>query len=387
MNVVECESKALLREAGLTLPRGSVISTPEAAADAVRALASPVVLKAQVPTGGRMKAGAVRFAETTDEAANVASALLGMDVRGFTTGELLVEERLEIAAEIYAGITYDPIQRVPIMLASRAGGIDVESGGALVRRELPANGTVPGYLARELAQSLGFSGRDLLALSGIMTVLARCFFKWDALLLELNPIVHDRQGKWWVADAHLELDDDADYRQKDLLAKLPISNRFAARRTEFERRAQELDKADSRGAAGRLVAFDGDLGLLIGGGGASLTVLDAVLDAGLKPANYSEIGGNPSVWKIAELTKIVLSQPQVTRLAVIMNVVSNTRVDLVARGVIKGILELGRNPGETIAAFRIPGSWEDEGAALLQHYGVRSFGRETSLEQVVESIG
>jgi succinyl-CoA synthetase beta subunit/citryl-CoA synthetase large subunit len=226
----------------------------------------------------------------------------------------------------------------------------------------------------------------VLSLAGIMTSIAKCFFRWDALLLELNPIVLDHQGKWWVADAHLELDDDADTRQKELWARLPISNRFAARRTEFERLAAELDKADSRGAAGRLVAFDGDLGLLIGGGGASLTVLDAVLDAGLKPANYSEIGGNPSVWKIAELTKIVLSQPQVTRLAVIMNVVSNTRVDLVARGVIKGILELGRDPGETIAAFRIPGSWEDEGAALLQHYGVRSFGRETSLEQVVDSI-
>ncbi len=386
MNVVECESKALLREAGLTLPRGSVVSTPDAAAEVVRALASPAVLKAQVPTGGRMKAGAVRFAETPDDAAQVARALLGMDVRGFTTGELLVEERLDIAAEIYAGITYDPVARLPIMIASLAGGIDVETGGGFARRELPTYGAVPGYLARELTQALGFSGRDVLALSSLITALARCFFRWDALLLELNPIVLDRQGKWWIADAHLELDDDADYRQKDLWTKLPISRRFAERRTEFERRAQELDKADPRGAAGRLVAFDGDLGLLIGGGGASLTVLDAVLDAGLKPANYSEIGGNPSVWKIAELTKIVLSQPQVTRLAVIMNVVSNTRVDLVARGVIKGILELGRDPGKTIAAFRIPGSWEDEGAALLKHYGVRSFGRETSLEQVVDSI-
>jgi succinyl-CoA synthetase beta subunit/citryl-CoA synthetase large subunit len=107
----------------------------------------------------------------------------------------------------------------------------------------------------------------------------------------------------------------------------------------------------------------------------------------LKPANYCEIGGNPSVWKIKELTKLILSQPQVKRLAVMMNVVSNTRVDLMARGVIKGILELGRDPREVIAVFRIPGSWEGEGQAILDHYGVRYFGRETTLDQVVEAIG
>ena len=92
------------------------------------------------------------------------------------------------------------------------------------------------------------------------------------------------------------------------------------------------------------------------------------------------------MWKIRELTKLILSQPQVDRLAVIMNVVSNTRVDLVARGVIKGILELERDPADTIAAFRVPGSWEEEGRAILQHYGVRHFGREASIDQVVEAI-
>jgi succinyl-CoA synthetase beta subunit len=134
------------------------------------------------------------------------------------------------------------------------------------------------------------------------------------------------------------------------------------------------------------VPFDGNLVLLIGGGGASLTTFDAVLDAGLKPANYCEIGGNPSVWKIQELTKLILSQPQVERLAVIMNVVSNTRVDLVTRGVIKGILQMGKEPSKVIAAFRVPGSWEDEGKSILNYYGVPYFGRETSIDQAVEAI-
>ena len=114
--------------------------------------------------------------------------------------------------------------------------------------------------------------------------------------------------------------------------------------------------------------------------------MDAILDAGLKPANYCEIGGNPSVWKIKELTKLILSQPQVEKLAVIMNVVSNTRVDLVARGVIKGVLELRLDPRKVIAAFRIPGSWEQEGKAILHHYGVEFLGRETSIDEVVDRI-
>jgi succinyl-CoA synthetase beta subunit/citryl-CoA synthetase large subunit len=114
--------------------------------------------------------------------------------------------------------------------------------------------------------------------------------------------------------------------------------------------------------------------------------MDALFNAGLKPANYCEIGGNPSVWKVKELTKLILRQPRVKKLAVIMNVVSNTRVDLVARGVIKGVLESGREPREAITAFRIPGSWEEEGQAILHHYGVRSFGRETSIDQIVDAI-
>jgi succinyl-CoA synthetase beta subunit/citryl-CoA synthetase large subunit len=204
--------------------------------------------------------------------------------------------------------------------------------------------------------------------------------------LECNPIIRDSDGQWWIADVHLELDDDAAFRQKELRKKLPASLAWHNMSTDFERHAQAIDKADHRGVAGRLVPFDGNLGMLIGGGGASLTAMDAVLDAGLKPANYCEIGGNPSVWKIKELTKLILSQPNVDSLVVIMNVVSNTRVDLVARGVIKGVLELGMEPAAVIRAFRIPGSWEEEGFVLLEHYDVSYFGRETSIDQVVANL-
>ena len=131
-----------------------------------------------------------------------------------------------------------------------------------------------------------------------------------------------------------------------------------------------MNAADHRGIAGNVVEFDGNLGLVIGAGGGSLTLFDAVRKHGGRPANYCEIGGNPSVAKARNLTKLLLGKPGVEKIAVMMNVVSNTRVDIVARGVIAGCLDAGKNPAEVIAIFRIPGSWEEEGFKILKKYGV-----------------
>ena len=386
MKVLEFEAKALLADQGLAIPRGQVAATTEAAANACAALGGEVVVKAQVPASGRMHAGGIRFAATPAEAQAAAQALLQSEVRGLPVEAVLVEERLRPAAEYYLGVAYDAEAQAPALLASRAGGTGIEDSHALVRRHFSPATPALEFPGRELAEALGLEGAALLRFAALANRLARCFVRWDAVLLEINPLMVDSQGQWWLADAHLVLDDDAAYRQADLLTRLPASRACSERRSEFERRAEEIDSADHRGVAGRLVPFGGRLGLLIGGGGASLTIMDAVLDAALEPANYCEIGGNPSVWKITQLTKLILSQPNVDRLAVMMNVVSNTRVDLVARGVIKGILELGREPRDVVAVFRVPGSWEAEGQALLRHYGVRTFGRETTLDQAVEAI-
>lgn len=392
MKVLEFEAKSLLAERGLRTPRGQMVTTAEDAALAARTLNQPVVIKAQIPTGGRMKAGGVKFADTPEAAEAVAQDLLGRTILGFKVDTLLVEEKLALSeanlGEVFVGVTYDGRTRRAALLASRAGGIEVESNHNTIQRSfslLNADG-VPDYVGREVAAELGFTGAAFVRLSGVMTGLIKCFLEWDAILLEVNPLLFSADGQWVVADVHLELDDDAGYRHKDLPARIPRSTREADQRSEFERKAAEIDSADHRGVAGRLVPFGGDLGLLIGGGGASLTIMDAMLDAGLKPANYCEIGGNPSVWKIKELTKLILQQPGVSRLAVMMNVVSNTRVDLVARGVVKGVLELGRVPNEVITAFRIPGSWEDEGQAILKHYGIAFFDRNATFDQVVDQI-
>jgi len=131
--------------------------------------------------------------------------------------------------------------------------------------------------------------------------------------------------------------------------------------------------------AGNVVEFDGDLGLVIGAGGGSLTLFDAVRKHGGKPANYCEIGGNPSVKKVQELTRLILSKPGVRKIAVMMNVVSNTRVDIVARGVIKGCALSGKDPKDVLAIFRIPGAWEGEGFKILAKYGVDYCDRSVSM--------
>lgn len=386
MKVIESEGKGLLKGEGIPVPDGAVVTSAEEGAEVAATLGRPVAVKVQIPAGRRMKSGGVRFANTPQETSEAVGALLGAIIHDFRVEHVLVEEKLDIAAELFLAATYDPVRRTPVLLATRQGGIEVEAAAKVAPYPFSTLAPVPAHWGRQIAEELSFGGEELLRLGSLITSMARLFVEWDALLLELNPLALETDGSWKAADVHLELDDDAAFRQGNLLRQLPLSARMADRRTDFEREAARIDSADHRGVAGRLIPFPGDLGLLIGGGGASLTIMDALLNAGLKPANYCEIGGNPSVWKVQELTKLILRQPRVRKLAVIMNVVSNTRVDLVARGVIKGVLESGREPEEAIPAFRIPGSWEEEGQAILRHYHVRSFGRETSIDQVVDAM-
>lgn len=387
MRLLEHEGLALLREAGVPVAVGSVVESPEEASEAARLLGVPVVLKVQIPLGGRGKAGGVRVAGSPEAARATAEALLRTEIRGHRATQLLVQQRVEVAEALFVAVTYDPTIKRPVLLGSTRGGVNVEGNSEhVLRRPFSAQTGLATFQARELAVGLGYTRRPLLEITDCLVHLAGLFLRHDALLAEINPLVRTPDGRLVAVDAHLELDDDALFRHPDLVERFALAARADRPQSEFEQQAAEIDASDHRGVAGRMVAFDGDLGLLIGGGGASITVFDALLDAGARPANYCEIGGNPSVWKIKELTKLILSQPQVRRLAVIMNVVSNTRVDLVARGVIKGIIELGQDPAEVIAAFRVPGSWEDEGRIILEHYGVRAFGREVSLDRVAQRV-
>ena len=203
-------------------------------------------------------------------------------------------------------------------------------------------------------------------------------------LAEINPLAELADGSFVALDAHMEMENEAVGRQKALLRKqLEIAEddtRETYEPSDFERNVAAIDAADHRGVIqGKDHGFDGNLGLVIGAGGGSLTLTDAVRSQGGKPANYSEIGGNPSVAKACGLAKEVLEKDGVEKIAVMMSIVSNTRVDIVARGVIKACLELGKDPGETIAIFRIPGAWEEEGFKILDRYGVEYCDRSVSM--------
>ncbi len=389
MRFYEYESKALFRRHGMPLGRSGVA---ESAADARRIAAEiggPTVLKSQVLSGGRMKAGAVKFADDAGQAAAHFDAILPIVVNGQKARSVLVEERSEIEQEYFAAITWDGRKKCPVLVFSDMGGIDIEE----VAETHPAHVSQTHFstilpitprIAKEAIGATGVSGSALNRLTPIVFELMKLFLTYDLTLAEINPLGRLADGRFVVLDGHIDMEAEARGRHRALLEELgirPEETRQARPPTDFEIRGAEVNAADHRGVAGNVVEFDGDLGLVIGAGGGSLTLFDAVRKHGGKPANYCEIGGNPSVNKAKNLTKLILSKPGVEKIAVMMNVVSNTRVDIVARGVVKGCLELGKDPSEVIAIFRIPGAWEEEGFKILEKYGVEYCDRSVSMHE------
>ena len=384
MRLLEYQSKQILSRHGIPIPKGEVINRQTE----LSPLPFPVVVKAQVPTGGRKKLGGVRECSDQSQFKKCVRDLWEKTLKGYVAQRLLVEEKVDIAQEFYLGIIYDTLAKKPVAIFSPEGGVDVEelsrtSPDKVIKRHFSVTKGLPEFRAREMISEAGLRDKTLLGLSNILSILARIFLQYDCTVAEINPLAQTPQGKRIALDCHLEIDDDALFRQAEVKAFVIHSPDLEGGRpqSEFEKKAKEIDSLDQRGVAGRLIEFDGNLGLIIGGGGASLTAFDAIQRYGGKPANYCEIGGNPSVLKTTELTKHILSKPGVEKIAVIMNVVSNTRVDLMARGVIKGILEMGKDPATTIAVFRVPGAWEEEGFKILSRYGVTYCDRTVSIDE------
>jgi len=387
MRFYEFEAKALFAKHGIPLLKGRVAKTPAEAKQIAADIGGPVVLKSQVLTGGRMKAGGVKFADTPAEAEAAAAAILTLEIKGHLPRGVLVEEKAPVEKELFAAITWDGRRKCPVIVFSDMGGIDIEEVAEkhpehVSRTHISNLLPFQPYQAKQAVASTGVSGEDLGKLTTIVQMLVDVFQRYDLTLAEINPIGKTKDGRILVLDGHVDLEGDARDKHAKVIAELGIGKeetREARPPTEFEVKGAQVDAADHRGVAGNVKEFDGDLGLIIGAGGGSLTLFDAIRKHGGRPANYCEIGGNPSMKKTQELTKLILSKPGVKKIAVMMNVVSNTRVDIVARGVIKGCVEAGRNPGETIAIFRIPGAWEDDGFQILRKYGVEYCDRTVSM--------
>jgi succinyl-CoA synthetase beta subunit len=379
MRFYEYEAKALFARHGIPLLKGRVAKSAAEAKQIAAEIGGPVVLKSQVLTGGRMKAGGVKFADTPDQAATAADAILKLVINGHEPRGVLVEEKAPVVKEYFAAITWDGRRKTPVIIFSDMGGIDIEEVAEkhpehVSRTHISNLYPFQPHQAKEAVAATGLSGDDLNKLIPIVSMLVEVFQRYDLTLAEIKPIGRTQDGRILVLDAR--------DKHAKVIADLGIGKeetREARPPTAFEIKGAEVDAGDHRGVAGNVKEFDGDLGLVIGAGGGSLTLFDAIRKHGGKPANYCEIGGNPSVKKTKELTKLILSKPGVKKIAVMMNVVSNTRVDIVARGVIKGCIEAGRTPADTIAIFRIPGAWEDDGFKILRKYGVEYCDRTVSM--------
>jgi succinyl-CoA synthetase beta subunit len=389
MRFFEYESRTIVAKAGIPVTKFGFAKTPEEAEKIAREIGGPVVIKSQVLSGGRMKAGGVQFADTPEEAEGHAQTVLQLEIGGHMPRGVMVDTRAEVKHEYYAGVVWDGIRKQPVMLFSDMGGIDIEEVAEhhpdhVARMHFSTLTPFPDWKAKQLIASLGITGSALNRLTPILARLARLFLSYDMTLAEINPLGELQDGTFVALDAHMDMENEARPRQKDLLHELGVGDeetRQAREPTPFELAGEQVDSQDHRGVAGNVTEFDGNLGLVIGAGGGSLTLFDAVRNAGGQPANYCEIGGNPSVRKAAGLAKLVLSKPGVDKIAVMMSIVSNTRVDIVARGVIKACLELGYDPAEKITIFRIPGAWEEEGFKILERYGVDYADRSVSLHE------
>ncbi|MBA2793784.1 MAG: acetate--CoA ligase family protein [Thermoleophilaceae bacterium] len=390
MRFFEYEARRIVEDAGIPVTKYGFTQSADEAGRIAEEIGGPTVIKSQVLTGGRMKAGGVKFAESKEEAAAHAAEILQLEINGHQPKGVLVDPRAEVKQEYYMSVVWDGTQKMPMMLFSDMGGIDIEEvaethpdhvGRGHFSNLLP----VSDFQAKQVIAATGVTGSALNKLTPILTKLARLFQDRDMTLAEINPLAQLEDGSFVALDAHMEMEDEARPRQKALLAQLEIAEddlREGYEPSPFEAAVKAIDSADHRGVIqGKDTGFEGNLGLVIGAGGGSLTLTDAVRSQGGSPANYSEIGGNPSVAKACGLAKQVLQKEGVEKIAVMMSIVSNTREDIVARGVIKACLELDRDPGETIAIFRIPGAWEEEGFKILEKYGIEYCDRSVSMHE------
>lgn len=314
----EYQGKAFLRQAGIPVPRGQVATSAEQAREAAAALEGPVVVKAQVWAGGRGKSGAVRFAETPEEAEAVAHDILGMEVRGMPVREVLVEERLAIEREFYAGVVVDTARavRAPVVMFSTEGGMDIESVPeeriAMLRVDV-LRGLRP-YDAVNLVHSLGVQGGTLSRVADTVARLYTMFRSYDCRTLEINPLVLTRDGKIYAADCRMAVDDQAVYRHPELGVK--IARELAGEASDFDSIAWSFEEQDFRGTSyvaqmappaelrkGGYVGYHGI------GGGAAMLGIDALNRVGLKAANYADTSGNPTASKVYRVAKLILSQP------------------------------------------------------------------------------
>lgn len=372
----EYQGKDLLREMGVRIPRGGVARTPQEAQHIAAQLDGPVAIKAQIWATGRFKAGGIQFASDAGEAERVASELLGAHIKGFDVEAVLVEERLEITRELYAGIIVDDSHRVraPVLLLSTEGGIDIEevardSPQRIARLTVDVRRGVRTYDAYNLALSLGLSGQVLSEVGRAICGLYSAFRRYDARSAEINPLVLLADGKVCAADCRISIDDASVMRHPELGISFPRESDRPP--TVLERLGWQIEADDYRGVSffAQMVPEDqaqGCIGYHAISGGAALLAADALTRHGLKLANFAETSGNPPASKVYRCAKIILSQPGIEGYCLIGAVIANQDQRHHARGLVKAFKEdLASRPGFP-AVVLLAGNKEEEALRILE---------------------
>ena len=353
MNLYEYQAKRLFGEHGIPVKAGDVADTPEGARAIAERLGGTVVVKAQVHSGGRGKAGGVKLASSPAEAEARARDILGLDIRGHVVRRVLVDPAVGIASEIYVGCVLDRARRRMIVMASSQGGVEIEevaatNPGAIVRVAIdPAFGLWP-YQARRLSYGIGLAPMHHAAFGLIVTALAGLVVAQDATLAEINPLVITDQGELIALDGKVTIDDNALFRQPAMAAL-----RDPGVETEAEQAA--------RAAGLNYVDLDGSIGCMVNGAGLAMATMDVVKLFGGEPANFLDIGGGAQAVKVEAAMRILLADARVK--SVLINIFGGiTRGDEVARGILAA---LGNITTDVPFVVRIEGTNAAEGRAIL----------------------
>lgn len=347
MKFFESIAKQVFNQEGINILEGHVAYSPEEAMEISSEMGVPVAIKAQVLTGGRGKAGGVKFAKNPGEAFKVADDVLKLEIKGEKVKHILIEERADIINEFFISVSIDRAKRRPVIMASSEGGIEIENLAKTNPEKIiryypnPLIEFLP-YEAREIARKMGVESSLISAMGDVIWKLYNVFVKYDADTAEINPLVLTSEGLI-AADAKLVIDNDSLYRHQDLVNLL-----------HYKKKAVDF------------VKLDGDIAVIGNGAGLTLTAMDMIKLNGGKPATFLDIGGGTSDQIINQALNIVLNYDPVK--VVFLNVLGGiTKADDVARGVIKALDDNERKVGIVI---RLTGTNEEEGQKLLEEAGI-----------------
>ena len=384
MNLQEYQGRELFARFGIPVLPGQVAESPEEARDIAASLGGPVVIKAQVLVGGRGKAGGVKLAQAPEEAFDQARDILALTIKGLPVRRVLVASAAEIARELYLAIVLDRARKLPLIMLSAEGGVEIEQVAKeapekIVKRHIPLDG-LRAYQARALFQPLLHDGKLVAQAADILLRLWAVYRDGDCSLTEINPLVVTTDGKVIALDAKVIVDDNAEFRHREW-----ASWRDPSEETPGARKARE------RGLS--YVKLDGDIGCIVNGAGLAMATMDLIKHYGGEPANFLDIGGSSNPEKVTAALEIITGDArgedgQGVR-AILFNIFGGiTRCDDVARGIVTA-LQGASGPGPTAGALRVPlvirltGTNEAAGRKILADAGLSA---TTSMDEGVRAV-